>query len=314
MQALEFSRIGVVELVDVPEPSPGPDEVVIDVEAVGVCGSDIHGIDGGFLRVPPLVMGHEFGGMLEGRRVAVNPMLSCQACDLCRSGHDQLCANRSIIGIHIPGAFTSRIAVPRSAVVELPQGTSATAAALVEPLAVSLRGWRLAESAPDSRVAIIGAGSIGLGVLAAALRDVAEVTVVDLSAERLAVAERLGATTISASLEGTYDVIVDAVGAEATHRSSVEHLAPLGLAVWIGNASAEPGFDARELVRGEHSVRGSFAYSREDFRDAATLAGSMDTSWVETRPLEAAVESFAELRAGSAPAIKIQFTPEPIAA
>lgn len=309
MCALEFSEIGVVRLVDVSEPEAKDGEVIVEIDAAGVCGSDIHGIHGGFMRVPPLIMGHELTGTVDGRRVAVNPLISCRECGLCRSGDDQLCRERRIIGIHVAGGFAERVAVPASSLVEVPADMSASAAALIEPLAVSLRGWRHGSATPDSRVAILGAGSIGLGVLAAALIDHVAVTVVDLSRARLATAERIGAGHVTTDLEGEFDVIIDAVGAEATHRASVARLAPQGTAVWIGNVSDIAGFDAREIVRGEQVLRGSFAYSSTDFKDAAVLAQSVDTDWVESRALAEAVEVFASVGAGEAAAIKYQFVP-----
>ncbi|MCL1838931.1 MAG: alcohol dehydrogenase catalytic domain-containing protein [Propionibacteriaceae bacterium] len=309
MQALQFSRLGVVEMVEIPEPQVCAGEVIVEVDAAGVCGSDVHGIHGGFLRVPPLVMGHEFTGTVNGRRYGVNPLLSCGSCQWCQQGNEQLCPDRKLIGIHIPGGFTKRIAVPERALVEVPEGISPEAAALIEPLSVSLRGWRWGAARETDKVAVIGAGSIGLGVLHAAVNDGRNVTVCDISEHRLGIAESMGATRTVTELDETFDVIIDAVGAKATHISSVTKLSPQGLAVWIGNISADPGFDARELVRGEQNIRGSFACSRKDFEDAAQLAATIDTSWVQTLPLDQAPLAFAEISEGRSSAIKIQFRP-----
>lgn len=309
MKALEFSRLGVVELVDAPEPQPGPDDVLVSVAAAGICGSDVHGINGGFLREPPLIMGHEFAGMAEGRRVAVNPMLSCGHCAMCAGGNDQLCVDRSIIGIHRAGGFAERVSVPRSALVELPERLSFEAAAMIEPLAVALHAWRLAQALPDSRVAVIGAGTIGLMALSVARLDVADIVAVDVSEDRLTIAQRLGATVTATRLDGEFDVIIDAVGAAATHAASVARLAPRGTAIWIGNLSPEPAFDAKSLVRGEHRVLGSFAYSQRDFAAAARLAPKLPLDWFTTYPMAEAVDVFAALASGRPTAVKAQLRP-----
>jgi alcohol dehydrogenase len=135
------------------------------------------------------------------------------------------------------------------------------------------------------------------------------VTVCDLSQDRLNVAERMGAVSVTTELEGSYDIIIDAVGAEATHKTSLSRLKAHGVAVWVGNASAVAGFDAREIVRGEHTVLGSFASSQKDFRDAAQLAATLDTSWVQSMPLEDAPQAFEDIAEGRLAAIKVQFTP-----
>src|SRR4051812_21062979 len=100
VQALVFTRPGTVEVLDVPEPEAGPGEILVDVAAAGICGSELHGIQTPGFRQPPLVMGHEFSGTApDGRRVTVNPVVDCTTCDLCRMGLTQLCRTRSIIGI-----------------------------------------------------------------------------------------------------------------------------------------------------------------------------------------------------------------------
>src|SRR2546430_5873096 len=115
MRALVFTAPSVVELRDVDEPAPRPGEAVLDVAVAGICGSELHGVRTPGFRIPPLIMGHEFAGTTpDGRRVAVNPLLSCGCCDRCRAGQTQLCWQRAIIGIHRPGGFAERVAVPES--------------------------------------------------------------------------------------------------------------------------------------------------------------------------------------------------------
>lgn len=309
MRALEFTHPGTVALVDAAEPIAGPDEAIVSVEVAGICGSDLHGIHGGFLRKPPLIMGHEFSGTVEGRRVAVNPLLSCGHCPLCTSDRDQLCGERAIVGITRAGGLAERVAVPSAALVDIGPGLSFEAAAMVEPLAVALRGWRLAHAHPEQRVAIVGAGSIGLLVLGIAVLEGHTPTVVDSSPTRLRIAEQHGGGALIPELTGEFDVIIDAVGAAATHAASVEHLARQGSTIWIGNASADAAFDARELVRREQTVRGSFAYSRMDFRDAAGIAPRLAVDWNMVYPLARVLEVFDSLSGGAELPVKAQFRP-----
>ncbi|MGW2155252.1 alcohol dehydrogenase catalytic domain-containing protein [Nonomuraea sp. NPDC001699] len=145
MRALVFTGPSAVEVQDVPEPAVGPDEVLVHVAASGICGSELHGVRTPGFRVPPLVMGHEFAGLTsDGRSVVVNPILSCGSCDVCRLGRRNVCRRRQIIGVHRPGGFAERVAVPESALVELPQGLGWTAAGIVEPAANAVHAWSLA--------------------------------------------------------------------------------------------------------------------------------------------------------------------------
>ncbi|WP_436700761.1 zinc-dependent alcohol dehydrogenase [Nocardioides sp. BYT-33-1] len=299
MKALVFTAPGVVELQDVPEPVAGPGEVEIRVVASGICGSELHGITHTDFRKPPLVMGHEFSGTTpDGRRVTVNPLLSCGSCPACGRGQEQLCESRAIIGIDAPGAFAERVVVPERAVRELPEGLSFTQAALVEPLANAVHAIRLAGLGPDSRVAVLGAGTIGLTCLLVALQHTPDVTVTDLAPGRLDLAARLGAAHTATGLEGRYDAIIDAVGAEVTHQASVDFLRPGGTAVWIGLLSASAGFDGQEIVRAEKRVVGSYCYTPRDFDVALDLATRVPLDWATTFPLTEGAEVFTSLMSG----------------
>lgn len=296
MRAVLLREIGVVELVDVDDPVPGDSEVVVEVALSGVCGSDVHSArDGGLLRTPPIVMGHEFSALLGERRVTVNPMISCDACDSCSRGQDHLCRNRRIIGIQRPGAFAARVAVPERSLVDIPAHVSMEAAAMIEPLAVALHAVRLCEPGSGDRVAIIGAGTIGLLVayLCASLSE--RVSVVDLDPTRLLLARGLGVDDARQFLEGEYDVVFDAAGTEVTHRLSLQHLRPGGTAVWVGNESPESAFDAQMLVRIEQRVIGSAAYGRDDFQSAAGLIDDRVLEWATIRPLHEGPATIYEL-------------------
>lgn len=298
MRALVLQRVGVIELSEVPEPEPGDGEVVVDVAAAGVCGSDVHSArDGGLLRKPPLVMGHEFAGTVRGRRVAVNPFVSCGACDLCRHAHDQLCRRREIIGIQRAGAFAERVAVPARCLVDLPDSVSIEAGALAEPLAVALHAVRLGPIGESTRLGIVGAGTIGLMAAWLCAGKVGELMVADRDTARRHRVEQLGAVGVP-ELSGEFDVVIDAVGTRATHAASLHHLRPEGTAVWVGNESPEPEFDAQELVRTGRRVLGSAAYRSDEFTQAARQVDDRLLSWVSMRSLDDASAVFRALTTG----------------
>lgn len=306
-----FTRPSLVELLDVQEPVPGPDEVLVEVAAAGICGSELHGIRAPGFRTPPLVMGHEFAGTTpDGRRVAVNPIVSCGRCDLCRLGRPQLCRHRAIIGVHRPGAFAERVAVPSAALHPLPPGMTWEAAAVVEPIANAVHAWELAGGPVDARIGIVGAGTIGLACLIVAVEaGAARVAVADPSGTRLEVARRLGAGTTAPELDGEYDVVFDAVGLAVTRRASVARLRPGGTAVWLGLVAEEAGFDATELVRMEKRVTGSFAYTGGEFAAAIERAARCELGWVRSFPLADGPAVFTALMHGGTDPVKALLRP-----
>ncbi|QWZ08609.1 alcohol dehydrogenase catalytic domain-containing protein [Nocardioides panacis] len=306
MRALVFTGPGAMELRDVATPGARDGWVPVTVRASGICGSELHGFRSVGFRRPPLVMGHEFAGETpDGRRVVVNPLLSCGECDLCHRGKPELCRRRELLGVHLAGGFAERVTVPAGAVHVIPDEMTWETAALIEPLANAVHAWRQVEQGGIGRVAVIGAGAIGLvSLLVAAHEQLGEVTVVDRSGFRLVLAGRLGAAVCAEELEGEYDVVVDAVGSAQTRASAVEHVRPGGTSVWLGLAEAAAGFDGNGLVRGEKRVVGSFAYSPEDFADAVRLAASLDLGWATAIDMEDSQRIFMELAGGAQDPVK----------
>lgn len=310
MRAMVYTAPLELKILDVDPAVAADDEVLIEVHSSGICGSELEGIRSQSpFRVPPLVMGHEFGGVRvdTGQRVVVNPIVSCGACDLCLMGQANICRSRAVIGIHRPGAFAEHVAVPERCCHPMPDDMSWEQAALVEPLANAVHAWRLVTDRAPARIGILGAGTIGLvALLVSRWRGAAEIAVADLSEDRLEVARRLGATSTGASLEGEFDVVFDAVGATPTRRASIESLRPGGAAVWLGLHHADPGFDSLAFTRSELAVFGSFAYTDQDFRAAIGLARTVDPFWVSTFPLDRGVEIFNELMEGRTDVVKAQ--------
>jgi threonine dehydrogenase-like Zn-dependent dehydrogenase len=305
MQALVFTRPGVMELQTVPKPDAG-DGVLLSVRAAGICGSELHGFRSVGFRKPPLIMGHEFAGVTpDGRRVVVNPLVSCGRCDLCGAGRPEVCRSRELLGVQRPGGFAEQVTVPASSMHDLPDSMSWETAALVEPLANAVHAWRQVRTGGGERVAVVGAGTIGLVSLLVARRaGIGDVTVVDVVPQRLELAERLGAARCAGSLDGEYDVVVDAVGKAATRRSAVAALRPAGTAVLIGLAEPDAGFDANDLVRNEKRVVGSFAYGPQDFADAMQLALEVELDWATPVPFADAQRTFMALAEGAVSPVK----------
>jgi threonine dehydrogenase-like Zn-dependent dehydrogenase len=311
MKALVFTGPGTVEMQDVPEPEVASGDVLIHVRSAGICGSELHGVRHPGFRVPPLIMGHEFAGVSDdGDRLVINPILSCGHCDLCQRGLRHVCRERRLIGVHRPGGFAERVAVPASVLRPVPDWLSFDAAAMVEPAANAVHAWNIAGRPAGARVAVLGCGAIGLVCLLAALAGGAErVEVTDLSPERLAVASRLGAAAAGPALDGEYDLVIDAVGTGATRAQSVDHQRPGGAAVWLGLAEPTAGFDGQALIRGEKQILGSFAYTDEEFGDAVSLLAGRDLSWTSNYPLAAGADIFTELMNGGLHPVKALLQP-----
>lgn len=315
MKALVYTAPLQIEVREEADPTPAAGEVVLQVAAAGICGSELEGFASQSpMRVPPLVMGHEFCGVRvdTGERVIVNPLIACHTCDLCVRGLPQICRNRAILGIHRAGGFAERVAVPEAACVPAPADMTAIQAAFVEPLANAVHAIRLATVVDPAplRIGVIGAGPLGYATAAIAkARGIPTICVADTYTDRLSWLEDLGGIEVGSSLQGEFDVIVDAVGAAATRNISVEQVRPGGVAVWLGLHSAESGFDGRSIIRSEKSVVGTFAYTPNDFLAAVHYAKDIPTGWSASVTLDDSAGAFTGLLAGPVPALKTMIQP-----
>jgi (R,R)-butanediol dehydrogenase/meso-butanediol dehydrogenase/diacetyl reductase len=274
---------------NVPDPTPERGQAVLRVSACGICGSDLHLHQGGFLPAGA-IMGHEFcgevvetaGGLRAGERVCALPVLSCGRCPRCRSGLGMYCAEQRALGLgQAPGAFAEYVAVAPHEVVRLPAGVDDEHGALVEPLAVALHAVGVSGLRAGERCLVIGAGPIGLAlVLWARHLGAAEVIVSERAAGRRAMAERLGATRVvdperdelAAALppDGA-DVVFEAVGARGLIQSCIEHVRFRGRVVVAGVCIPPDTFSPTSAVLKEASLQFVLAYEKSDFERTVEL-------------------------------------------
>ncbi|MGU3586776.1 alcohol dehydrogenase catalytic domain-containing protein [Rhodococcus sp. C26F] len=313
MKGLLFREPGVVTLADLDTPVADDGEVLVQVKAAGICGSDLHGVSDG-MYPHPVVLGHEFAGVTEdGTRVAINPQVPCRNCASCTVGATNLCTSNSIVGITQAGGVADMVAVPRDRLVPLPESASFTAGAMAEVVANGVHALARGGGAQHKTVGIIGAGPIGLATLLCAREQGATTIVVtDLVEHRLAVATRLGADAVAPTLDASsFDLVIDAVGAVATRSASLMALRPGGIAVWIGvNDPAATLAASMDVVVTERTIVGSFAYTDAEFAHAVALSAHHDFDWVSTYPLGDAEPVFANLQSGRSSIVKAHFITE----
>jgi threonine dehydrogenase-like Zn-dependent dehydrogenase len=302
MKALVWHGDRALNIENLALPEPGGDEVVLDVELAGICGSDLHGYRGHpGPRVPPLVLGHEVVGRVDGKTYAVYPLVACGTCERCLAGEDNLCASWKLIGMHRPGVFAEQVVVPRRSLVPLPPGLDPRRAVLAEPLACCVGALAPHAVGEGSSLAVFGCGTIGLLAIHLASRSGAHVAAVDPLPERLETARRLGAAvTVSdvGDLEpGAATIALDAAGFESTWRGAIDAVRNGGTVVVLGLGNAEGTFPMAVLVRRAIALRGQFAYSRADFATAVEILaeGDLDLDWLSWAALEDGADAFANL-------------------
>ena len=321
MKALVYTEPGQLVYQDFDDPVAGPDQQLIHIESVGICGSDMHGFLGHDpRRVPPLILGHEgCGTAADGTRYTINPLHPCGTCKYCKSGREHLCSTRGLLSIPpLHGAFAERIALGDDNLVEVPDGITATQASLTEPLACGWHAVKLALNAchdANPKTLVIGGGAIGLGAaLCLAAKGVTDITIVEPNATRRAfLIDTCGQNAIEElDHEYAYEVVVDGVGYEATRAVASKAVEPGGVIAHIGLGGGEAGLDTRYFTLQEVTFIGTYCYTRQDFRDtaAALFEGRLgDLNWTEERPLSEGQRAFEDIKAGKVAAPKIVLVP-----
>jgi threonine dehydrogenase-like Zn-dependent dehydrogenase len=321
MKALVYLGPNSLELQDVPEPVPEAGEVLVRVEAVGICGSDMHAYHGyDSRRPPPLILGHEAAGRIatgsrKGERVTINPLVIDPTCPYTIEGRGHLSPTRQIISMPPrPGAFAELVRIPERNLVALSDALPITHAALAEPIAVSWHAVRLGmarlyQPLAACRVVVLGGGAIGLAA-ALVLRHFGAKQI------RICEANALRQTNITA-LEGfeTYapgvaepdansiDLVIDAVGANATRAAASAMVRPGGVIVHVGLLPSQEGLDIRKITLQEIILTGSYCYTPVDFVqtvEAIEKGWLGGLKWFEERALASGAKAFQDIDEGKA--------------
>jgi len=301
MKALILSDYKKFVYDETADPKPESDEVLIKVEACGICGSDVHGMDGSTgRRRPPIIMGHEAAGVImatgsdasewrKGDRVTFDSTIYCGKCEFCQRGEINLCDARRVLGVSCAdyrqnGAFAEYLAVPQRVLYRVPDALSFEHAALIEPFTIALHAVKRAGiSSPKSSV-VIGAGMIGLAIVQVlASQGCRSIICVDVAADRLAVATKCGATQvinsktaepIEAILALTNgkgsEVALEAVGLTSTVDLALQSVRKGGSVVLVGNVAPKIDFPLQIAVTRELSIYGSCA-SKGDYPECLDL-------------------------------------------
>ncbi|MFI8183576.1 zinc-dependent alcohol dehydrogenase family protein [Actinacidiphila glaucinigra] len=294
MKAVVIAEPGKIELATVDDPAPGPRDVVVAVAACGLCGTDLHILQGEFAPTLPIVPGHEFAGevvavgsavteVAVGARVAVDPSLHCGECHYCRQGRGNLCERWAAIGVTEPGGAAEFAVAPVANCVVLPDHVATADAALIEPLSCAVRGYDVLRSRLGAHVLIYGSGTMGLMMLELAKRTgAASVDVVDVNPERLATARLLGCDNTAGSAQEItrprgWEVVVDATGNAAAIQDGLQRVGRGGTFLQFGVAdyAARAVIEPYRIYNQEITITGSMAVLHSYERAAELFAAGV---------------------------------------
>jgi 2-desacetyl-2-hydroxyethyl bacteriochlorophyllide A dehydrogenase len=285
---------GTLAIQDIPEPTPGRTDVVVKPAAVGICGTDLHIMDGEFAPAFPIVPGHEFAGDIVavgadvtgyavGDRVAVDPSLYCGHCYYCKRARGNQCENWNAIGVSVTGGAAEFVAAPMANLFKLPAHLAAKDAALIEPLSCAVRGFDVLPRNMASSYLIYGSGTMGLMMLQLAKRAGAEsVSMVDLNPERLETAKQLGcsaAVTNADELDAPrgWDIVIDCTGVRAAIRDGLTRVGRGGtfLQFGVANYDTRVEIEPYDVYRREITITGSMAVLHSFDRAGQLLAAGV---------------------------------------
>ena len=294
MKALLLKQYKELEVTDFPEPETGPRDVLVRVRSCGICGSDVHGLDGSTgRRIPPIVMGHEAAGIIEqtgrevrnwkvGDRVTFDSTVSCGSCHFCRRGDINLCDNRQVLGVSCGdfrrhGAFAEYVSVPENILYRMPESLPFDHAAMIEAVSIAVHAVNLTPHSLGDTAVVVGSGMIGqLTIQAAKVAGFARVFAVDIDDAKLGMAKQLGADEvfnstscdpakeIAARTEGRgADAALEAVGATAPIATAIASVRKGGAVTLIGNVSPKIELPLQAVVTRQIRLQGSCASSGE---------------------------------------------------
>lgn len=343
MRSLLLSEYNHLEVVDLPVPQMAPNEVMVRVEACGICGSDVHGYDGSSgRRIPPIVMGHEaagivaaigsdVGGFASGDRVTFDSTVYCGQCEYCARGEVNLCESRQVVGVSCPdyrraGAFAEYVVVPSHILYHLPDTLSFTSAAMLEAVSVALHAVRVSAVEGGETALVIGAGMIGsLTLQAAKAAGCSRLLAADIDQTRLNLAKRAGADEVL-HLSGPFladqvmrltdgrgvDLTLEAVGRNETVTAAIDCTRKGGTVTLIGNIASEVTLPLQKVVTRQLRVQGSCA-SAGEYPQAIELVASgqiqVEPLITAVAPLEEGPQWFRRLHSREPNLMKVILTP-----
>ena len=320
MKALVYTGEKNLIYQDYSDPIKKKDEEIIKINSVGICGSDMHAFLGHDERRPsPLILGHEpsgiiVGGENDGKKVTINPLVTCGHCRFCISSRDNLCLTRQIISMPPrEGAFAEYVSIPKQNLISVPDDVSLENACLTEPLAC---GWHASKVAKkimnlnlkELNCLVIGGGAIGIGAALSLLLHGAENIFL---AETNEIRHNKIKKTCNVQVfnpekkipfeEGSIDLVIDGVGIVKTREMSSKYISPGGLIVHIGLGQPKEGLDIRRMTLQEITFVGTYTYTSSDFKETADKIfnnefGNLD--WVDIRPLKDGQACFEEILEG----------------
>ena len=320
MKALVYTGEKNLIYQDYSDPIKKKDEEIIKINSVGICGSDMHAFLGHDERRPsPLILGHEpsgiiVGGKNDGKKVTINPLVTCGHCRFCISSRDNLCLTRQIISMPPrEGAFAEYVSIPKQNLISVPDDVSLENACLTEPLAC---GWHASKVAKkimnlnlkELNCLVIGGGAIGIGAALSLLLHGAENIFL---AETNEIRHNKIKKTCNVQVfnpekkipfeEGSIDLVIDGVGIVKTREMSSKYISPGGLIVHIGLGEPKEGLDIRRMTLQEITFVGTYTYTSSDFKETADKIfnnefGNLD--WVDIRPLKDGQACFEEILEG----------------
>ena len=294
MKAAIITSPGRIEITTVDDPAPGARQVVVEVAACGLCGTDLHILDGVFAPTLPIIPGHEFSGtvvalgddvtdLAVGDRVAVDPSLYCFECYQCRRGRNNLCERWGAIGVTKPGGAAEYAVAPAANCWKLPDGLDLGDASLVEPLSCAVRGFDVLQPSLGDTYLIYGCGTMGLMMMELAKRaGAASVSMVDINPERLKTALQLGCTDAVGSADvldrpHLWDTVIDCTGVEAAITDGLGRVGKAGTFLQFGVASyaSRVQIEPYKVYNQEIRIIGSMAVLRSFERAGDLLSGGV---------------------------------------
>lgn len=330
MRAVVIPAIGRIELRDVPEPLVEPGRLIVEVGACGVCGTDLHILQGEFIAIYPCIPGHEFAGtvvaaapdvtgFVEGDRVAVMPSVFCGSCHFCRTGRANLCESGGGFGTSMPGAYAERVSVLATHAYRIPDNLTFAEAALIEPLACVVHGFDRLRPRPGDSYLIYGAGTMGLMLAQfARFAGARTVALVDINPAKVDRARTFGFDVLGASFESVrdaapngFDNVIEATGVVSVAETAFGSVIRGGRLLLFGVYSpGKAAFEAYQIFNREIDILGSMAV-HNSYQTAldAMLAGAIDARRMvsHTFPLERFEDALDTLRRGEG--MKVQIAP-----